>query len=73
MAKKKVTKTNNRKKSTKPKSRVKATKRKVGTGKTSKRKSNVKKTVSAIRVKAIAGLKGQGLLSLGDKTKLGTA
>lgn len=35
------------------------------------RKTSVKKkAVSPISVKAIAGLKGQGLLSLGDKSKL---
>ena len=51
------TKTKNRKK---PSKKVKARSRKPST----------KAVVSAIRAKAIAGLKGQGLLSLGDKSKL---
>ena len=37
---------------------------------TSRKKSSSRSAASPIRFQAIAGLKGQGLLSLGDKTKL---
>ena len=57
-----ATKTKTRKKTTQTKPRKQANAR--------TRKASVKKAVSAIRVKAIAGLKGQGLLSLGGKSKL---
>ena len=57
-----ATKTKTRKKTTQTKPRKQANAR--------TRKASVKKANSAIRVEAIAGLKGQGLLSLGDKSKL---
>jgi len=57
-----ATKTKTRKKTTQTKPRKQANAR--------TRKASVKKANSAIRVKAIAGLKGQGLLSLGGKSKL---
>jgi DNA-binding XRE family transcriptional regulator len=57
-----ATKTKTRKKSAPAKPRKKA--------KARGRKASVKKAASAVRVKAIAGLKGQGLLSLGGKSKL---
>lgn len=62
-----TTKTKTRKKTTQAKPRKKA---KAQSRNASIKRSSVKKAASAIRVQAIAGLKGQGLLRLGNKSKL---